>query len=123
MHARPPAPAARVFSGVNSWPRLQCVLAAFRAGWPAQNFLLTVNRLHAKNVRMPDTEPVNPGVKVRIAREAAGLSQQSLASRASLAVRTVARVEAGEDSTLGTFRAIAEALGVPVADLIVEAAA
>lgn len=62
-------------------------------------------------------------VNVRRAREAAGLSQERLAARAGLSTRTVARIEGGEDTTIGTLAAIARALGVAVVDLITEVAA
>jgi transcriptional regulator with XRE-family HTH domain len=58
---------------------------------------------------------------VRAARQRAGLTQQDLAVRAGLAIRTVARIEAGEGSGepyLSTLTAIADALGVPVIDLV-----
>lgn len=55
---------------------------------------------------------------VREAREAAGLTQQALASRAEIALRTLARIEAGEDCTVRTLARIALALGVPLASLV-----
>lgn len=60
--------------------------------------------------------------KVKQLREAAGLSQQALAVRAGLSVSVVSRLEQGahEDPRLSTIRAIAEALGVGVDDLLVE---
>jgi transcriptional regulator with XRE-family HTH domain len=63
------------------------------------------------------------GTAVRTHREAAGLSQQALGSRANVATRTIARIEAGEDARLGTVVRLARALAVPVADLFLEPAA
>lgn len=60
--------------------------------------------------------------KTRELREAAGLSQQALSSRAGIAIRTLVRVEQGEDTTLGTLRQIANALDVSVSTLIGDAA-
>ena len=59
-----------------------------------------------------------PGGSVRAAREAAGLSQQTLATRAGIALRTLVRVEQGEDTKVGTLIAIANALGTTAADLL-----
>jgi len=58
------------------------------------------------------------GARVRTRRVAAGLSQEQLGVAAGVAGRTVARVEAAEDTTLGTLVAIADALGVTLADLV-----
>jgi len=58
------------------------------------------------------------GARVRDARLRAGLSQQSLATQAGLATKTVQRAEQGEDTKLSTLAAIADVLGVGVADLI-----
>jgi transcriptional regulator with XRE-family HTH domain len=55
---------------------------------------------------------------VRAARESAGLTQQTLAHNAGIALRTLARIEAGEDCTLRTLARIAMALDVPLAKLV-----
>lgn len=60
----------------------------------------------------------SPATSVRRARLAAGLSQQTLATQAGISLRTLARIERGEDTLVGTLTAIADALGVPVADLL-----
>ena len=54
------------------------------------------------------------------AREAAGLTQQVLATQAGLSIRTLSRIEDGEDTKVSTLAAIADVLGIPVADLIPE---
>jgi transcriptional regulator with XRE-family HTH domain len=59
--------------------------------------------------------------RVREHREAAGLTQQVLATRAGLAIRTIARIEDGEDTKLGTLRAIAQVLDLELADLLLDA--
>lgn len=61
----------------------------------------------------------NPlGTEVRRLREAAGLSQQALATRANIAMRTLARIEQGEDVRLATLALLAEALGTTAAALL-----
>lgn len=56
--------------------------------------------------------------RLKSRRVAAGLSQQALASAADLSIRTVARIEAGEDCTVGTLSQIAEVLGCSVPELL-----
>lgn len=46
------------------------------------------------------------------------MSQQTLATKAGVAIRTLARIEQGEDMRLGTLDAIAGALGTTVAELL-----
>jgi transcriptional regulator with XRE-family HTH domain len=48
------------------------------------------------------------------AREIRGMTQEQLAPRAGVAVRTVARMEAGENISLSSARKIAAAMGVSV---------
>lgn len=67
---------------------------------------------------MQDFAYAKTGDLVRQCRESAGLSQQVLATKAGVALRTLARIEAGEDMRLGTLVAIADALGVPATDLV-----
>lgn len=55
---------------------------------------------------------------VRTLRTNAGWSQQALATKAGLSTRTVARIEAGEDCTLGTLASIADAFELAVLDLL-----
>lgn len=60
------------------------------------------------------------------ARDAAGLTQAELARRASVTVETVARLErvirgaasANDNPSLSTMAALAEAVGVPLADML-----
>lgn len=68
-----------------------------------------------------DIAGARAGAKVREARTAAGLTQQSLATRAGVSLGTLIRIERGEDTTLGTLTLLAAQLGVGVADLITEA--
>jgi transcriptional regulator with XRE-family HTH domain len=58
------------------------------------------------------------GRRVRRLREARSWSQQTLASRAGLAIRTVANVERGQDATLETLRRLAIELGASANDLL-----
>lgn len=67
---------------------------------------------------MQELADATPGTAVRAARESAGLSQQALATRAGVAIRTLSRVEAGEDVRLATLAAIASALGTTAAALL-----
>lgn len=46
------------------------------------------------------------------------MTQQTLATRAGVAVRTVARIESGEDVRLGTLVRLADALNTTAVDLI-----
>lgn len=70
-----------------------------------------------------DVVTVAYGERVRALRVEAKLSQQALASSAGLSLRTVSRVEAGEDTTIGTLTAIADVLAVAIAELLAPAAA
>ena len=63
------------------------------------------------------------GQRVRDERARLGLSQEKLAGLAGITTRTVRRIEAGEETTVGTLAAIAEALGIPFGDLIDDPAA
>jgi len=59
------------------------------------------------------------GAKIRKLREAAGMSQASLAKRARLTRVYVTRLEGGrQDPSLSTINALARALGVPVTKLL-----
>lgn len=58
---------------------------------------------------------VNP---VREQRERAGLTQQALAERAGLSLRTVAYVEGGRGMKVETLTAISRALGCSLDDLL-----
>jgi transcriptional regulator with XRE-family HTH domain len=62
------------------------------------------------------------GDRVRTLRAQHGWNQEELAVRAGLVARTVRRIEQGEDAYIGTVEAIADALGVSLADLVVDAA-
>lgn len=54
-------------------------------------------------------------------RKAKGLNQTELAEMASVTQPTISRAEKGDDSvTLGNYKAIAAALGVPLSDLFLE---
>ncbi len=52
--------------------------------------------------------------QLRLARQ---LSQEELAERAQVSVRTIQRLETGEDVSISTLNLVAGALGVEVADL------
>ena len=51
---------------------------------------------------------------VRERRAERGWTQEQLAHEAGIAVRTVARVEAGQMPTAGTMHLMSEALGLPI---------
>ncbi len=68
---------------------------------------------------MDPTPPATPGQLIRAARVKAGLTQQQLADRLGCAQPTVAQVEADRSGiTLDRLGRLAEALGVPVTDLV-----
>lgn len=75
---------------------------------------------------MPDIANARLGQTIRSVREGRGLSQQVVATRAEVATRTLARLERGEGSTVGTLVAIAAALDLldmSLAELLTEVAA
>jgi transcriptional regulator with XRE-family HTH domain len=59
------------------------------------------------------------GKRLKALREAKGLSQAALATRAKIAREYVNRLEAGrQDPSLSTLTALAKALAVPLAELV-----
>jgi transcriptional regulator with XRE-family HTH domain len=67
---------------------------------------------------------VNIGDRVRLARRAAGLSQEEVARRAGIGLNAVNRLERGESSDphYSTLQGLARALGVPIELLVKEEA-
>ena len=65
---------------------------------------------------------MNIGDRIRIARKAAGLSQEEVARRAGLSLKGMGEIERGdiEDPHISSLAKIARALGVPVEALINE---
>jgi transcriptional regulator with XRE-family HTH domain len=63
-------------------------------------------------------EALPTGQAIKSARIRAGLTQQTLAERAGLALRTLTRIENGEDIKLSTLLAIADALNLSITDLV-----
>ena len=66
-------------------------------------------------------DPINQrcGQNIKQAREKQDLLQRELADMAGVPVRTIGRIERGEvDVRLGTLKKIADALGVPLRDLV-----
>jgi transcriptional regulator with XRE-family HTH domain len=59
---------------------------------------------------------------LRARREAKGLTQEQLASRAGVALRTLQRAERGGKPTVAVLQKLASALDVNVADLLEPAA-
>lgn len=63
------------------------------------------------------------GMRVRLGRVAARLSQEELGDLAGVSRVTVGSIERGDHPTsIVAFRRVADALGVPMADLLNEAA-
>jgi transcriptional regulator with XRE-family HTH domain len=62
------------------------------------------------------------GMRLKDVREAAGMTQEQLAHRAGVALRTVQRAEAGNDPSLAVLRKIAAAMSIDVAELLESAA-
>lgn len=63
-------------------------------------------------------QPSSIADRVRDARQAAGLTQQDLASRAGVALRTLNHIESGKEPRIPTLRAIARVLDVPLTELV-----
>jgi HTH-type transcriptional regulator, competence development regulator len=59
--------------------------------------------------------------KIRDLRRATGMTQQDLAHEADLALRTVARIEGGEQASVSTLQAIARVFDVTLDELLAEA--
>lgn len=55
--------------------------------------------------------------KIKQLRMAKRMSQEQLAEKAQVSVRTIQRLEAGEDASISTLNLVAGALGVEVGDL------
>lgn len=55
---------------------------------------------------------------VKDERVAVGMTQQALATKADIALRTLARIEAGEDCNISTLARIAVALDIPLLRLV-----
>lgn len=65
------------------------------------------------------TTPKKMGATIKRLREAKGMTQATLATRAEITREYVNRIEAGQhDLTVGTLTRIARALGVPVTELL-----
>ncbi len=62
------------------------------------------------------------GQRIRAARKRAGLSQEEVARRAGMSLKGMAYIERGhiEDPHISSVRSIADALGVPVGELLGE---
>jgi transcriptional regulator with XRE-family HTH domain len=60
------------------------------------------------------------GANVKRIRQRLGLTQQTLAERAGLALKTLSRIENGEDMNTSTLSALAAALDVPAAELFAD---
>lgn len=67
---------------------------------------------------MPPTKPATFAARLRQLRTAAGLSQYALARRSGLSKQALSRLEAGlrPDPAWSSVQALADALGVPVAE-------
>jgi transcriptional regulator with XRE-family HTH domain len=84
-------------------------------GWTRRDFAATFERIVRDRY-------VEIGALVRQLREEQGLSQEALAARASVSVKTISRIETPpakghHEIRGGTFRKLADALGVTVAQL------
>lgn len=78
-----------------------------------------VNREAMPRRRTDPNLAVQLGARLRATREAAGLTQQTVADRACSTAATISRFEAGDVTpTLGSVVALARALGVPAASLL-----
>ncbi|WP_349584939.1 helix-turn-helix domain-containing protein [Leuconostoc citreum] len=55
--------------------------------------------------------------RISLLRKSKGFTQEKLAEKSNLSIRTIQRLESGEDSSLETLRLVANALDVPVTAL------
>lgn len=55
--------------------------------------------------------------RISMLRKSKGFTQEKLAEKSNLSIRTIQRLESGEDSSLETLRLVANALEVPVNEL------
>jgi transcriptional regulator with XRE-family HTH domain len=70
---------------------------------------------------LPESAARSLAIALRPRREAAGLTQEDLASSAQVSVQAVRRIEAATaNPTLGTLYAVATALDISWTDLIIE---
>lgn len=76
-----------------------------------------------KEIAHDESATASAGERVRNARTDRGESQQALSTRAGISIRTLTRIEQGEDVRLGTLDAVATALGLTVAELLTYEAA
>jgi transcriptional regulator with XRE-family HTH domain len=58
---------------------------------------------------------------VKLARENANLTQEELANRAELSVGYLSKIERGRETPLTTFQKIADAIGIPLSEMLTEA--
>lgn len=81
-------------------------------GWTKRDFAETFQRMLEERYR-------EVGTAIKRARLQQGLSQEALAHRAEVSAKTVSRVEQGRHETRGgTYRKLAEALGLDVSELL-----
>lgn len=71
----------------------------------------------SSDARRPDERPRSEGTntvgeRVKLARQTRLLTQAALAAKAGVSVKTVSRIEQGEDATLTTLQKIADALAI-----------
>jgi transcriptional regulator with XRE-family HTH domain len=67
---------------------------------------------------VPDVESLAVGSRVKHARQTSGLTQQALASKAGVSIRTLSLIETGEDTKVSTLVAIATALDLSIVELL-----
>ncbi|MGX7041334.1 helix-turn-helix domain-containing protein [Leuconostoc lactis] len=62
-------------------------------------------------------ENIMQKTRISMLRKSKGFTQEKLAEKSNLSIRTIQRLESGEDSSLETLRLVANALEVPVNEL------
>jgi len=63
---------------------------------------------------------MNQNNQISLLRKSKGWTQEKLAEESNLSIRTIQRLESGEDSSLETLRLVSNALEVQINDLFVE---
>lgn len=79
--------------------------------------LLAYSYAYLYNHLMKERQVMRQKKRITLIRKSKGLTQEKLAELSKLSVRTIQRLEAGDESSLETLRLVANALNVSVTEL------